>query len=87
MKIMDCVEVIAEKEKYARYDVHKGMQGWICWEESIDGTWLVNFPGYGENADIAEIPIKEEDLMLLPNGFNSTPNEKIKENFENNESK
>ena len=85
MKMMDTVEVIAEKEKYARYDVHKGMQGWICLEESINGTWLVNFPGYGENADIAEIPIKEEDLKLLPNGFNSVPNEEIKGAFENSQ--
>lgn len=85
MKMMDTVEVIAEKEKYARYDVHKGMQWWICLEESINGTWLVNFPGYGENADIAEIPIKEEDLKLLPNGFNSVPNEEIKKAFENSQ--
>ncbi len=82
MKIMDCVEVIVEKEKYAKYGVHKGMQGWVCLEETIDGTWLVNFPGCGENNDIAEIPIHEKDLMLLTNGFNSIPNEYIKEQFE-----
>ena len=77
MKMMDCVEVIVEKEKYAKDGVHKGMQGVIWDERKINGCWLVNFPGYGENADIAEIPVKEEDLMLLPNGFNSTPNEDI----------
>jgi len=27
MKEFDCVEVIIEKEKYAREGVHKGMQG------------------------------------------------------------
>ena len=43
MKELDCVEVIVEKEKYVRYGVHKGMQGWICDPRSIDGTWLVNF--------------------------------------------
>lgn len=83
MKMMDTVEVIVEKEKYAKDGVHKGMQGWICLEESIGGTWLVNFPGCGENADIAEIPINEKDLILLPDGFNSIPNEEIKKAFEN----
>lgn len=48
MKEFDCVEVIVEKEKYARDGVHKGMQGWICWNESIDASWLVSFPQYGE---------------------------------------
>ena len=43
MKEMDCVEVITEKEKYAKDDVHQGMQGWICHSECIDGYWLVNF--------------------------------------------
>ncbi len=83
MKMMNCVEIVVEKEKYSKHGVHKGMQGWICWEESISGTWLVNFPGYGENPDIAEIPVNEEDLLLLPNGFNSTPNEEIKRVYEN----
>lgn len=30
------------------------------------------------------ISIKEEDLMLIPNGINVKINEKIKEQFENN---
>lgn len=37
MKMMDCVEVIVEKRKYTEDGVHKGMQGWICMEECIDG--------------------------------------------------
>ncbi len=41
MKYLDCVEVIVEKEKYAKYGVHKGMHGVIWLEESIDGTWDV----------------------------------------------
>lgn len=27
MKELDCVEVLVEKEKYAKHGVHKGMQG------------------------------------------------------------
>ena len=85
MKEMDCVEVIVEKDRYAKNGVHKGMQGWICDPRSIDGTWLVNFPQYGEHDDIATIDIKEEDLLLLPDGMDARVNEQIKTRFENPE--
>ena len=80
--MMDCVEVIVEKEKYVKDGVHKGMQGWICLEQRTEGWWLVNFPQYGENPDIAEISIKEEDLILLPNGMDARINERIKVEWE-----
>ena len=80
MKYLDCVEVIVEKEKYAKYGVHKGMQGVIWLEESIDGTWDVNFPQYGEKEDIAEISVKEEDLKLIPK-MDARVNEQIKARF------
>ena len=82
MKMMDCVKVIVEKEKYAKEGVHKGMQGWICLEDNSNGTWLVNFPQYGEREDIAEISIKEDDLILLPNGMDARVNERIKAEWE-----
>lgn len=41
------------------------MQGWICDDKNINGCWLVNFPQCGEKADIAEIPVKEEDLKPI----------------------
>ena len=69
MKLLDCVEVLVEKDVYAKEGVHKGMQGWICDERCVDGYWLVNFPGYGEQADIAEICIRQSDLRLLYNGI------------------
>lgn len=81
MKEMDCVEVITEKERYAEKGVHKGMQGWICDSRNIQGAWLVNFPQYGEKDNIATIPIKEEDLELLPKGFDARVNERIKAEF------
>ena len=77
---MDCVEVIAEKEKYVKDGVHKGMQGWICLENNSNGTWLVNFPQYGEKEDIAEISINENDLKLIPK-MDARVNEKIKAEF------
>ena len=81
MTYMDHVEVIAEKERYARDGVHKGMQGWITEPENINGYWLVIFPQCGEKNDIATIPSKEEDrnvVMLL----DARINERIKVQFE-----
>ena len=80
MKMMDCVEVIIEKDAYAKDGIHKGMQGWICLEDNSNGTWLVNFPQYGEKDDIAEISVKEEDLKLIPK-MDARVNEQIKAQF------
>lgn len=84
MKYLDCVELIVEKEKYAKEGVHKGMQGVIWLEECIDGKWDVCFPQYGDKEDIAEISIHEEDLILLPNGMDARKNERIKAIFDKN---
>ena len=81
MKMMDCVEVTVEKEKYAAAGVHKGMQGWICLENRTPGRWLVNFPQCGEKEDIAEISIKEEDMKLIPVMY-AIRNEEIKAWFD-----
>lgn len=81
MKEMDCVEVIVEKEKYAKQGVHKGMHGWICLDDCSNGYWLVNFPQYGEKRDIATASIKEEDMVLLPDGMDAKINERIKAEF------
>ena len=82
MKEMDTVEVIVEKEKYAKEGVHKGMQGWICDPQKVNGTWLINFPRYGEKDDVAEISIKETDLKQI-NGMSAKINEQIEEQFKN----
>lgn len=78
MQEMDCVEVIVEKERYTKDGVHKGMQGWICHDAFVNGTWLVNFPQYGEKADIATISVKETDLKLLIHGMDARINERIR---------
>ena len=78
---MDCVEVIVEKEEYAEEGVHKGMQGWICYDVFCDGTWLVNFPQCGEKDDIATLSIREEDMKLVP-VMNAILNEQIKAKFD-----
>ena len=80
MKEMDTVEVIVEKEEYAKEGVHKGMQGWICLPDFVNGTWLINFPCCGEKEDIATISIKETDLKQI-NGMDAKINEEIEEKF------
>ena len=77
MKYLDCVELIVEKESYAKEGVHKGMQGVIWLEESINGEWDVCFPQRGEKEDIAEISVREEDMRVIP-VMNATENERIK---------
>ena len=80
MKYLDCVEVIVEKEKYAKYGVHKGMQGWICSEQRVPGRWLVNFPQYGEKDDIATTSILECDMKKIPS-MDARVNERIRAQF------
>lgn len=80
MKEMDCVEVTIEKKKYAKEGVHKGMQGWICHPNCVQGYWLVNFPQQGDKEDIATIGVKEEDLKLV-NGIQASVNEEIRAQF------
>lgn len=80
MKYLDCVELIVEKEEYAKYGFHKGMQGVIWLEESIDGTWDVFFDLLGERAPIGDISINEEDLKLIPR-IDVRLNEQIKAKF------
>ena len=81
MTYMDPVEVIVEKEEYTKEGVHKGMQGWITEPENIDGYWLVNFPQCGEKKDIATIPVREEDLKVVP-VMHAAVNEEIKARFD-----
>lgn len=80
MQEMDIVEVVVEKEQYAKEGVHKGMQGWICDERCTQGGWLVNFPQYGEKDDIATIDILEQDLKQIPR-MSAKTNEQIREAF------
>ena len=81
MKMMDCVEVTVEKDRYVKDGVHKGMQGWICLESRLSDHWLVNFPQCGEKPDIATIPIKEEEMKVIPVMY-AAVNEEIKAQFE-----
>ncbi len=83
MQMMDNVQIIVEKEQYAREGVHKGMYGWICLDDCVNGYWLVNFPQCGEKDDIAEISIKEEDMKVVKILY-AEVNEQIKAQFDEN---
>lgn len=65
MKEYSVVEVIVEKENYAKQGVHKGMKGIIHDPRNIDGCWLVVFPDPIILADEIWAPIREEDLKLI----------------------
>ena len=81
MQEMDRVEVLVEKPEYARYGVHKGMQGWIFVEQQVPNCLLVNFPQCGEHEDIATEGIFEEDLKLIT-VMHAAVNERIREEWE-----
>lgn len=81
MKMMDCVEVMVEKDSYAKEGVHKGMQGVVWEKEPKDGCWVVLFPQCGDKEDIADLYMKEEDLKLIP-VMSPDVNEQIKAQFE-----
>ena len=80
MQEMDIVEVIVEKARYARDGVHKGMQGWICYDKCVRGYWLVNFPQYGDKEDIATISLHESDMKLISR-MDAENNERIRKAF------
>lgn len=65
MKEYDFVEVLVEKEQYAKEGVHKGMQGTILDPRCINGHWLVFFADPITHADTIGIPIREEDLKAI----------------------
>ena len=65
VKEYDRVELIVEKERYAKEGVHKGMDGILCDPRKINDTWLVSFDQYGDLPEIACISVKEEDLRII----------------------
>lgn len=65
MQEYDRVRVTVEKKKYAKYGVHKGMDGWICDPRTILGAWLVSFDQEGDLPEIACIPVDEKDLEVI----------------------
>ena len=77
LKYLDCVELIVEKEEYAKQGVHKGMFGAIMLEEQIGDTWDVVFSEFGTGKDIAEISVHEKDLRWHAKFSRDDPGEEV----------
>ena len=79
----DCVELITNRERYAKEGVYKGMQGWICFAKEVAGFSLVNFPCYGDHPDVATITVRDEDLRkITKDEADDRRNERLKSEHE-----
>ena len=61
----DLVELTVEKEKYAKFGVHKGMQGVVMENYCIDSEYYVIFTDESTAEDIADLCVHEDDLILI----------------------
>ena len=81
MREYDSVELLVQKEAYAKHGVHKGMQGWISYEKCVEGYSLVEFPLYGEAGIIATIDVLDKDLKMISD-WNARINAQLKAEHE-----
>lgn len=65
MKEYDRVKLLAEKDRYAKEGVHKGMTGWICDPNKVNGTWLVCFDEDKYCQKFPLLSILESDLKVI----------------------
>ena len=65
MKEYDRVELIVEKEAYAKEGVHKGMTGCVISSYAINNQWLIIFSEDGTGKDIADICVDREDFKVI----------------------
>ncbi|MBQ8433625.1 MAG: hypothetical protein IJX23_02330 [Clostridia bacterium] len=64
MKEYDRVELIVDREEYAKHRVFKDMEGWICDPRKIHGKWLVCFDLADHLPEYPIIEVHEEDLKV-----------------------
>ncbi len=64
MKYLDLVELIKERERYAKAGVKVGDFGAVMSKKAIDGKWQVVFSEFYTGKDIADIMVNEEDLLV-----------------------
>ena len=69
----DYVELAVEKEKYLKEGVHKGARGAVMENYCIGSKYYVIFTNEETGEDIADIPVHEDDLILI-NRVNSKIN-------------
>lgn len=61
----DEIEVIVEKEKYAKQGVHKGMTGMVILDYSIRNKWLIEFSDEESGEDIALLEVHRDDFKII----------------------
>lgn len=64
----DKVELIAERQKYAKYGIHKGDVEIVCFDEAVSDGLEVAFPTFDENGDElgdVSFAVLIEDLKLV----------------------
>ena len=66
----DWVELIVEKEEYAKEGIHKGEYGCVMDNEVVGGRILVDFPNIDEEYYGECISVKIEDLRLIEKAKN-----------------
>lgn len=64
MKEYDVVELIRDRPEYEKYGVKKGMKGTILDPRKINGKWYVIFTDFNTGIDIADLSVREEDLLV-----------------------
>ena len=64
MKEYDLVELIQDRDCYKKKGVQKGMFGAVMSEKCVNGKWQVVFSKFYTGKDIADIMVKEEDLLV-----------------------
>lgn len=65
VKEYDVVEVIVEKEEYAKEGVHKGCLGTVMEPYAVEGRWYVIFTNPETGLDIADIEVAREDFKIV----------------------
>lgn len=65
VKEYDKVELIVEKNEYAKEGVHKGMTGCVTASYAIKNRWSVIFSEEGTGKDIAELCVRREDFRVI----------------------
>ncbi|MDE6373788.1 MAG: hypothetical protein K2L72_04740, partial [Clostridia bacterium] len=56
--------LIKDRPEYEKAGVSKGMFGAVMSEGSINGKWQVVFSEFYTGKDIADIAVREEDLLI-----------------------
>lgn len=66
-KESDYVEVVVEKSKYSKHNIHCGSKGFVVLDEMINNEMLIDFTYVDKNGDIygEELSINIDDLKLV----------------------